>query len=320
MDDLLLSGKQTIRKEADALGVFSETLTPVFSDACRKIFECKGTVLLTGMGKSGLVARKWASTFLSTGTRSYFINPAEASHGDLGIVHREDILIALSHSGETDELNSILRFARENTIPIIGVTSNVNSSLAKQSSLILSVHLSAEACPLGLAPTTSTTLMMALGDAITVTLMQMRGFTEKDFARLHPGGSLGRKLWLRVTELMHEGSALPVVSPIDKVENVLVEMTQKRLGCTVVVDSGEILGIITDGDLRRLFQRGKLNSELRADQMMTKNPKRIESTALADEAREVMEKNMIQQLLVVDKAGKLHGIIHLHDLFRKKIV
>jgi arabinose-5-phosphate isomerase len=320
MDDLLLSGRQTIRKEADALAAFVETLDGNFSEVCRKIFDSKGTVLLTGMGKSGLVARKWASTFLSTGTRSYFINPAEASHGDLGIVRPEDVLIALSYSGETDELNSILRYARENEIAIIGVTGNTNSSLAKQSSIVLSVFLNEEACPLGLAPTTSTTLMMALGDAITVTLMQMRGFTEKDFARLHPGGSLGRRLWLRVTELMHGGSALPVVSPQDSVEHVLVEMTQKRLGCTVVLENDEIRGIITDGDLRRLFQKGKLNSNLTAEQMMTPDPKRIEVTALADEAREVMEKGLIQQLLIVDKEGKLKGIIHLHDLFRKKVV
>jgi arabinose-5-phosphate isomerase len=320
MDDLLLAGRSIIQKEGEALLSFVGTLNESFSSVCRQIMSCKGTVLLTGMGKSGLIARKWASTFLSTGTRSYFINPAEASHGDLGIIRTGDILIALSYSGETDELSSVLRYARENEIPIIGVTGNIESSLAKQSSQVLSVYLSEEACPLGLAPTTSTTVMMALGDGLAMTLMQMRGFTEKDFARLHPGGSLGRKLWLRVTELMHSGEALPLVEPDAKLEDVLVVMTQKRLGAAIVVKGDEILGVVTDGDLRRLFQKGKMSADLTAQQIMTRDPKRLPANALAVEARELMEKNLIQQLLIVDNMGKLVGILHLHDLLRKKVV
>lgn len=319
-NDLVLLGKRTIQKEAEALSSFVGQLDDTFSDACDLVFGCKGTVLLTGMGKSGLVARKWSSTFSGTGTKSYFINPAEASHGDLGIIRTGDILIALSNSGETEELSSVTRHAREIGIPIIAVTSNPESSLGRQSAVVLSVYLSEEACPLGLSPTTSTTLMMALGDAIAVALMQMRGFTEKDFARLHPGGSLGRRLWLRVGELMHKGSSIPVSRADDTFDQVLLEMTAKVLGMTVVMEKDQVLGIVTDGDLRRFFQKQKTSTNALAKEIMTKNPKRVSEHALAIEAREIMEKNSIQHLLVVDDSDKLLGVLHLQDLLRRKVV
>ncbi len=318
--DLLLIGRRAIEKEAAALAAFGPTLDESFVKACELVFACKGTILMTGMGKSGLVARKWAATLASTGTKAYFINPAEAPHGDLGILHSDDLLIALSYSGETEELGYVLRHAKELGVPTIGVTANATSSLARQTSLLLSVHVSEEACPLGLAPTTSTTLMMALGDAIAVTLIQMRGFTEKDFARLHPGGSLGRKLWLRVETLMHAGQGLPKVAPTEKLANVLMEITQKRLGLAVVMDQEKIQGIITDGDLRRYFQRTAVSAESIATDLMTTNPKTISSKALAVEAREVMENNKIHQLLVVDAGGLLVGVVHLQDLLRAKVL
>ncbi len=318
--DLLLIGRRAIEKEGQALSALAPTLGDSFVKACELIFACKGTVLMTGMGKSGLVARKWASTFSSTGTKAYFINPAEAPHGDLGILHGDDLVVALSYSGETEELGYVLRHAKELGIPTIGVTGSPESSLARQTSLLLSVQVSEEACPLGLAPTTSTTLMMALGDALAVTLIQMRGFTENDFARLHPGGSLGRKLWLRVDSLMHAGTAIPKVDPQGSFAQVLMEMTQKRLGLTVVMEGEEIRGIITDGDLRRYFQRKGGNTQSVAGDLMTTHPKTISVKALAVEAREVMENNKIHQLLVVDSQGKLVGVIHLQDLLRAKVL
>jgi arabinose-5-phosphate isomerase len=229
------------------------------------------------------------------------------------------LLIALSFSGETEELGYVLQHAKENQIPIIGVTGNPQSSLAKQTQPVLSVHVPEEACPLGLAPTTSTTLMMAMGDALAVTLMQMRGFTETDFARLHPGGSLGKRLWLRVERLMHEGDAIPKVLANDSLEKVLVEMTQKRLGLAVVMQAETILGLITDGDLRRYFQKQGINKNAIASDLMTKTPVQISPKALAVEAREVMEKKSIQHLLVTDQ-NRLVGVIHMQDLLRAKVL
>ncbi len=320
-NDLIASGRETIRLEAKALAGLVETIDATFATACEIILGCQGTIVLTGMGKSGLVARKWASTFASTGTKAYFLNPAEASHGDLGILHASDVLIALSFSGETDELRLVLRHARETSVRTIGVTANLQSSLAKHSEVVLNVLPSPEACPLGLAPTTSTTLMMALGDALAVALMNRRGFTERDFARLHPGGALGRRLWLRVSELMHKGDELPLVAPGDTLESVLVEMTQKRLGLAIVIVGDRPAGIVTDGDLRRFFQKtvaGK-RGEATASDLMTVGPKTISSDALAVEAREILESHKIQHLLVTDEKGGLVGVLHLQDLLRARV-
>lgn len=319
--DLIQFGRETIRQEARALAGLVDSIDASFASACELVLGCQGTVVLTGMGKSGLVGRKWASTFASTGTKAYFLNPAEASHGDLGILRPDDLLMALSFSGETDELRLVLRHAKDTSVKVVGVTGNLQSSLARQSDVVLNVLPSPEACPLGLAPTTSTTLMMALGDALAVALMNRRGFTERDFARLHPGGALGRRLWLRVAELMHRGEEIPVVAPTDPLETVLIEMTRKRLGLAVVLTNGSVAGIVTDGDLRRFFQKtSKHRSEATAADLMTKGPKHIGPEALAVEARELMEAHKIQHLLVVDDTTALVGVLHLQDLLRARVV
>jgi arabinose-5-phosphate isomerase len=318
--DLVAIGRETIRREAQALAALVDSIDDSFSRAARLLFECRGTVILTGMGKSGLVARKWAATFASTGTKAYFLDAAEASHGDLGLVHPDDVLVALSMSGETEELGVVLRHARETGVRAVGVTGNRSSSLARQTEVLLCVLPSAEACPLGLAPTTSTTLMMAIGDALAAALMTLRGFTERDFARLHPGGTLGRRLWLRVAELMHSGTALPLVKPDDPLEHLLLEMTRKRLGLAVVMDGTAVAGVITDGDLRRHFQRAAVDRGSHARDLMTRDPKRIPSGALAIEAREAMERFKIQQLLVVDESDRLVGVVHFQDLLRAKVM
>lgn len=319
-NDLILMGKRILEKEWNSLATFTNGLDESFADACKMILECRGHAILTGMGKSGHVARKWASTLSSTGTRAYFLDPAEASHGDLGVIHRDDLLIVLSYSGESVELDSVLRYAHEMSIAILGVTNRPDSSLAQASALTLLIKVFEEACPLGLAPTTSTTLMMALGDSIAGTIMQMRGFTERDFARLHPGGYLGRRLWLRVEDVMHRGDSLPVVYTSDPWEKVVLEMTSRRLGLAIVMQNEEVRGIITDGDLRRHLQKGTLAAQPLAHHLMTLQPKCISASALATEAREMMEKNLIHQLLVMDEKNRLVGVIHLHDLMKRKVI
>lgn len=319
MLDPLELGRQILQKEAQALTGFVSTLDGSFVQACEMVHRCEGTVLLTGMGKSGLVARKWASTLSGTGTKSHYINPAEARHGDLGMVRKGDLLIALSFSGETEELGPILTFARESGVPSIGITRNLESSVARQTQVMVSVEIPEEACPLGLAPTTSTTIMMALGDAIAVTVMQMRGFSERDFARLHPGGSLGRKLWLRVRELMHAGNAMPIVRSNSDLKHVLLEMSEKRLGLAVVIDDGPVKGIITDGDLRRYFQKNSFQETSTASELMTAHPLTIEANALAIEARGLMESGKIQHLLVMENQ-QMVGVLHFHDLLRAKVL
>lgn len=318
--EIISLGKKALKREAAALSSFVDSIDSGFVLACEKILGCEGTILLTGIGKSGLIARKWASTFASTGTKAYFINPAEASHGDLGILHPTDLLISLSYSGETEELGTIVRHAKESGVYRIAVTGNKESSLAKQSNLSLSVYTSEEVCPLNLAPTTSTTLMVALGDAIAVTLMQLRGFTERDFARLHPGGSLGQRLWLKVKDLMHSGESIPKVNPEDHWQNVLLTMTEKRLGLAVVIEQDRVLGVITDGDLRRFIQSGKMDERARAREIMTTQPKFVSENSLVVDAREIVEQNSVQQLLVQDDDGRLTGVIHVYDLLKKKVL
>lgn len=320
VNELVLFGRRTIEKEAQALAALVDKLDDDFARVCELLYGCRGTILVTGMGKSGLVARKWAATLAGTGTAAYFLNPAEASHGDLGIVRSDDVVVALSYSGETDELGVVLRHCREHNVAAVGVTGNRKSSLARQVQLVLSIELTEEACPLGLAPTSSTTMMMALGDAVAVTLMQMRGFTEQDFARLHPGGSLGRRLWLRVEQLMHAGDEIPRVAAAATLGAVLVEMTSKRLGLAIVMNGDEVLGVITDGDLRRHFQSGEPNAAATAAELMTRDPKTLSRDALAIEARELMEASRITQLLITGENGVLAGVVHLHDLLRAKVL
>lgn len=319
LDDLVLIGRRTVRQEAEALAALVDSIDEAFTRACHLLLECQGTVVLTGMGKSGLVARKWAATLLSTGTKAYFLNPAEASHGDLGLLRSGDVLVALSLSGETDELVPVSRFALESGVPYIAVTQNPLSSLARQASCVLELKVREEACPLGLAPTTSTTLMMALGDALAVTLMQVRGFSQEDFARLHPGGSLGRRLVLRVDSLMHTGDKIPRVAPGSALDEVLLEMTRKCLGLAVVIEHERVLGVITDGDLRRAFQSQGFHRDVLAHEIMTPQPRTIRPEALASEAREIMASHSIQQLVVQSAEGTLLGVVHLYDLLRARV-
>lgn len=312
-------GKEAIQQEAGALESLADCLDNGFAQACELLFHCTGTVVLTGMGKSGLVARKWAATFMSTGTRAYFLSPAEASHGDLGLLREGDALVALSASGETEELLPVIRFAKESGVPCVAVTQNPQSFLARNASVFLPLQIQEEACPLGLAPTTSTTLMMALGDAVAIVLMRRKGFSEKDFARLHPGGSLGRRLHLQVSTLMHTGEKIPRVPMEMPMSEVLLEMTRKCLGLAVVMHGEEVHGVITDGDLRRAFQGRAMNGRLQASELATTHPKTISESALASEAAERMAQNSIQQLLVKNVDDKLVGVIHLFDLLRAKV-
>jgi arabinose-5-phosphate isomerase len=319
-NEFIHSARKTIRQEAEALHSFASGMDLNFAKACETILGCQGTVVLTGMGKSGLVARKWASTFISTGTRSYFLNPAEASHGDLGILQSDDVLIVLSSSGETDEIRPVLNYAAEKKIACIAVTQNGESALGRSCSVLLCVSVKEEACPLGLAPTTSTTLMMALGDALAVALMEKRGFSEKEFARLHPGGALGRRLWLRVSQLMHTGDKIPLVDKSASLKEVLLEMTQKCLGLAVIQERGRAWGIITDGDLRRAFQSRGMDETMRAEDLANREPKSIAQSALAVEAAKWMAASSIQQLLVESESGELVGVVHLYDLLQAKVV
>ena len=287
--------------------------------AVELLSKTKGRVVLTGVGKSGLICKKIAATLSSTGTPAFFLHPTDAAHGDLGMVRGEDTVIAVSNSGETQELLSIIPLIKSFGIPVIAITSNPNSSLARLSDVVLNLHVDREACPLNLAPTTSTTATLALGDAIAAALMKLKGFTDRDFKRLHPGGKLGVRL-SRVKELMRKGEEIPKVSPNSSVKEVIYEISSKKLGATLVIDEKENLrGIITDGDLRRAFERGfDLNSK--AKEIMTEKPKVIEENLFAEEALKIMEENKITVLPIINKEGKVTGIIHLHDILGRRIL
>ncbi len=268
------------------------------------------------MGKSGLICKKIAATLSSTGTPSFFLHPTDAAHGDLGMLRGEDTVIAVSHSGETPELLSIIPLIKSFGIPVIAITSSLNSTLARLSDIVLNLGVKKEACPYNLAPTTSTTATLALGDAIAITLMKLKGFSSRDFARLHPGGKLGIRL-SKVKEIMRKGEELPIVSPETPLKDAILEISSKKLGATLVVDNGKLVGIITDGDLRRAFERG-VDFKTPAGKVMTKEPKVIDEESFGEEALELMELNKITVLPVVDKRGKVVGIIHLHDILGKK--
>jgi len=274
-------------------------------------------VVLTGIGKSGLICKKIAATFASTGTPAFFLHPGDAAHGDLGMVRGDDTVIAVSNSGETAELLNIVPIIKSFGIPVIAITNNSKSSLARLSDVTLLLHVEKEACPLGLAPTTSTTATLALGDALAVTLMKLKGFKSEDFARFHPGGKLGIRL-SKVKDIMRKGDDIPVVSPSTSLKEVIYEISSKKLGATVVVEDRKLVGIITDGDLRRAFEKG-VNFDTRAKDIMTENPKTIREDIFAEKAVEIMEKYKITVLPVVDENGQITGIIHLHDILGRRI-
>ena len=321
--NLIDEAKRVLTIEAQSILDLSEKIDQDFSRAVELLYHCKGKVVLMGMGKSGLVGRKIASTFASTGTPSFFLHPAEGVNGDLGMLAKEDVVIAISNSGETRELLEILPVIKRYGNRLIALTGNINSSLGKAGDVCLNIHVKEEACPLGLAPTASTTVTLALGDALAVTLMIKKGFDEKDFALLHPGGTLGKRLLLKVEDLMHAGQAFPMVSERTLMKDVIFEITSKRLGVTAVCNGeGHLMGVITDGDLRRALERFNDLLGRQASEVMTRNPKWIEKDALAAKAVQRMEEYSITSLFVFSQPGEKVpvGIIHLHDLLKAGVV
>ena len=321
-DAITRSARTVIATEAAAIAALEPRIGDDFVAACRLILGCKGRVVVSGMGKSGHVARKIAATLASTGTPAFFVHPGEASHGDLGMILPQDVVLAISYSGETDELLFILPVIKRQGIPLIAITGRATSSLATQADVHLDGSISSEACPLGLAPTTSTTVALVLGDALAIALLEARGFTSDDFARSHPAGALGRRLLLRISDVMHSGDDVPRVAPDASLTAALVEMTRKHLGMTAVVDAGQrLLGVFTDGDLRRALDddgvdlRGATVAEL-----MTRGPKTIGADKLAAEAAQLMEKYQIHALLVVDDEQRVVGALNIHDLLRARVV
>jgi arabinose-5-phosphate isomerase len=357
------TGEKVVRIEAEALRELADRIAgPMaasFQRAVEMMHQCAGRVVVTGMGKSGLIARKIAATLSSTGSPALYLHPVEAMHGDLGMVVRGDVVLALSASGETEEILALLATIKRLQVPLISMTGDeicgsagsrdshpskgaksgppsvnskskaadrtvrstfTRSTLAAAADVALDCSVDEEACALGLAPTASTTTMLALGDALAVTLSERRGFKEEDFANLHPGGKLGKRL-ARVQSLMHSGDALPCVGPKTKMPDVIYEMSRKKLGVTAVVDRKKLVGIISDGDLRRLLQqRGKDVMDLTAAEAMTKNPKTIIASEFAASALAVMEEKKITSLMVVDDSGRLEGIVHLHDLWETEMI
>jgi arabinose-5-phosphate isomerase len=314
---------QTFDIEARALLVLKERVQrdDAFARAVRLMLDCRGRVVVMGMGKSGHVGRKIAATLASTGTPAMFVHPAEAGHGDLGMVTAGDVVLALSNSGESDELNLILPVLKRLQVPLVAMTGRAESTLGRHAEVVLDSAVEAEACPLNLAPTASTTAQMAFGDALAVALLDARGFKEEDFARSHPGGALGRKLLVLVGDLMRAGEAVPRVGPQADFNTLLREMTGKGLGFTAIVDeAGHAQGIFTDGDLRRLIERGADLRSLTAADVMHPNPKRVREDELAVEAADLMEQHRITSVLVVDEQQRVVGALNSNDLMRAKVI
>lgn len=320
-EDLIETARRVLTIEAQSLETLKERIDENFLKAVEIISKSKGRVVVTGMGKSGLIGRKIAATLASTGTPSFFMHPAEASHGDLGMVTEEDVVIAISNSGETDEVLRLIPFLKYFNVKLIAITGNPQSTLARQADAVLDVSVKEEACPFGFIPTASTTATLAMGDALAVALIMKNGFKKEDFAFFHPGGSLGRRMLTKVKDLMHREEELPVVYPHNLMLDVVLEISSKRLGVAVVVDEREkILGIITDGDVRRGVQKwGKQFFEMKASDIMTVAPKSIDEDELAAVALSIMQKYSITSLVVPSKEGVLRGIIHIHDILKKGI-
>jgi len=320
---LVRSAQAVIATEAQAIEALHGRIDANFLRACQLMFECSGRVVVSGMGKSGHIARKIAATLASTGTPAFFVHPGEASHGDLGMITQKDVVLALSNSGETDELLTILPLIKRQGIPLIAMSGNNGSSLARLADVHLDTSVPAEACPLGLAPTSSTTAALVMGDALAIALLEARGFTDEDFARSHPAGSLGRQLLLKISDVMHRDGQIPSVGPDVTLTEALVEMTRKGLGMTAIVDPADqrLLGVFTDGDLRRAVDDDDI--DLRTTpvmRLMTPQPKTITADKLAVEAAQLMEAHKIHALLVVDADNRVVGALNIHDLLRARVV
>jgi arabinose-5-phosphate isomerase len=323
----LALGIAVLKAEAEAVSALIDRLDSRFEQACELILSCKGRIVVTGMGKSGHISNKIAATLASTGSPAFFMHPGEASHGDLGMITKHDLVIALSNSGETNEITLLLPMLKRIGISLIALTGRPQSTLATTADIHLDVSVSQEACPLGLAPTSSTTASLAMGDALAVTVLQARGFTEEDFAMSHPGGNLGRRLLLRVSDIMHTGDQIPLVNADSSLKQTLLEMTRKGLGMAGVIDSKSLdqkhhvlVGIYTDGDLRRTFEQMPNIETASVKDYMTPNCITIQAHSIASEALKVMQENKINALMVVDENNIIQGALNMHDLLRAGIV
>ncbi|MDF1759535.1 MAG: KpsF/GutQ family sugar-phosphate isomerase [Coxiellaceae bacterium] len=309
-------GKAVIETEAKAVKALLSRIDEKFVQACQLLIDCQGRIVVTGMGKSGHIGGKIAATFASTGTPAFFVHPGEANHGDMGMITAKDVVLAISYSGESDEIQSFLPLIHRFRIPLISLTGNSKSSLAKRSNVHIDVSVDKEACPLGLAPTASTTATLAMGDALAVALLEKRGFTAEDFALYHPAGSLGKRLLLRVDSLIQTGDAMPVVTPQTSIADALVEITSKRLGMTTVIQDGQLAGIYTDGDIRRTLDKQVDIHRTAIAEVMSKNPKTIALGTLAVAGLEVMSRHKITSLVVVNEHNQPAGVLHMHDLLK----
>jgi arabinose-5-phosphate isomerase len=314
-------GKTVIDIEAKMIASLTQKINVNFANACLTLLACKGRIIVMGIGKSGHIAKKIAATFASTGSPAFFVHPAEAKHGDIGMITRHDVILALSNSGETEEILTLLAFIKRFNIPLISLTGNPKSSLAQAATINIDVSIEKEACTLNLAPTSSTTAALVMGDAIAITLLETRGFTAEDFAMSHPGGSLGKRLLLTIDEIMHVGNAIPKVDFNAFLKTALVEITEKKLGMTTVVNRhNQLTGIFTDGDIRRAFDNNADVHKTTVGEIMTTDPKVAHKGLLAAEALTLMEEHKITALVVIDEKKQPIGVVHLHDILRAGVI
>jgi len=315
------SGQRTVAMETQAVNDLHDRVDGSFVTACETLLACEGRVIVTGMGKSGHIGNKIAATLASTGTPAFFVHPGEASHGDLGMITKNDVVLALSNSGNTAEVITLLPLIKRLGIPLVSMTGDTNSALAQAAVANLDVGIAEEACPLNLAPTTSTTVTLVMGDALAIALLESRGFSAEDFAFSHPGGALGRKLLLRVSDIMHADNEVPRVTPETPLHNALLEMTEKGFGMTTITNTqGELLGVFTDGDLRRIIDSKADLSSVNMSQVMTENPKTVNHDMLAAEALTIMEKASITAVVVEDTSNHPIGVLHMHDILRAGVI
>ncbi len=320
-DALLRLGAAVLKTEAEAISALVSRVDDAFAEACDYMLHCKGRIVVTGMGKSGHIGDKFAATLASTGSPAFFVHPGEASHGDLGMITDQDVVIALSNSGETDEIVTIIPIIKRLGVPLICLTGNPNSRLAREATVNIDVSVEKEACPLGLAPTSSTTAALAMGDALAIALLEARGFSAEDFARSHPAGRLGRRLLLHIGDIMHQGTEIPMVTGDTLLSDALVEMTGKGLGATAVVDANDmLLGIFTDGDLRRVLDKKLDMHEVPVAEVMTRDCKTVSKDMLAEAGLNVLQEHRINHLLVVDGDRQLIGVLNFQDLLRAGVL